>query len=284
MIFDFSFSTKFNQLKKTYTRTLFAFILILLTPKLNAQENWITYNMKKDKSFMSVTLNIDYTYYKPNFKNLLVSGIRTDKCYKNGFPTNEGLKELYRYSDSVAQKINGITKNKLIGILTYQCYGFDVFYVKDTTGVREELERVYKSNFVGKEHYIYLQQDKKWEYYKNIYPSTLTDSFLMNQDFITQLLYEGDDLAKPRNIMHWIYFNNIRNRSKFIDKAKEFDFKIDSINYKKERYYPYELQISRIDSITPSSISNITNILIVLSNSYRAEYDGWGILEGIKED
>ena len=58
---------------------------------------------------------------------------------------------------------------------------------------------------------------------------------------------------------------------------------MDSVNYKKKRSYPYELQVSRKDSINPNSILKLTKTLTSFANLLYAEYDGWSA-DLIKED
>jgi hypothetical protein len=60
------------------------------------------------------------------------------------------------------------------------------------------------------------------------------------------------------------------------DKLESLKFSIDSIKYHRESKFPYELQVSRMDSITPSKISELTTLMKVLSQVYQAQYDGWG--------
>jgi hypothetical protein len=268
------------------TNRLAAVVLILFWGGIyigNAQEDWVSYVVKKNEAFMSLTTDLQYTYAKPVYRNLLIVGTETDKCHKNGFPTEEGLEELYTFSDSVAYKLDGLVKNKLVGIVTYKCSGLDIFYVKDTINLRDNLNDLLSANFSNRSNHLYIEEDKKWEYYKNIYPQNLEDDYFMDNEFLIQLLYEGDDLSKERNVKHWVYFNNVKKRDRFIEDVKKLNFAIDSVLYNKERHYPYELQISRKDSIPPQHITNITKTLKLLSNSYRAEYEGWGT-ETVKEE
>lgn len=270
----------------------FTIILILLSLTMNAQDNWETYLINKEKGLMSVSVNMDLNVDKPNYKNLLIVGTTTRKCLKNGYPNVDGLEDLYTFSDSVANTIDKITKSRLAGIITYQCAGLDVFYVKDTLNLRENIYETINKNFSQLKTYTVIERDKKWEYYhNNLYPKDISEGFFMNQDFLRQLVEEGDDLSKPKELKHWIYFYNVKKRVKFINQIKKLDFAIDSVNYKKDKKfvdvqnsfyysrvkkYPFEVKISRKDSIDPSSISKLTNLLQALAKSLNGKYDGWG--------
>ena len=90
------------------------------------------------------------------------------------------------------------------------------------------------------------------------------------------MVSKGDDLSGKRNVNHWLYFNSLKKRDKFIQNVKKLNFSIDSVNFKKERRFPYELQLSRNDFVDPKSISELTRILKVLINPSNAIYEGWG--------
>jgi hypothetical protein len=259
-------------------------VFIFFTLGINAQTDWENYVVQKEKSPLVISVNMKYGYIsRPNYKNLLMVGSQTSKCQKNGYPTEDGLKEMYVFSDSIATIIDGLTKNRLVGILTYQCKGFDVFYVKDTTNLRVAIQNLIHKNFSGYT-YLKLKEDKRWKYYyENMYPKDDSEEFFINQDLLTQFVYDGDNLLTPRKITHWFYFYREKKRKKFIDKIAALDFKVESKNFKKERTYKYELQISRKDSITPNSVLKRTKTLSDFARLFYAKYDGWNA-ELIKKD
>jgi len=235
---------------------------------------------------MEVTVNMDLYFERPYYKNLLIVATKTNDCYKNGFPKEKGLEDFYTFSDSLAFKIQKLTKkNKLAGIITYKCTGFDIYYVKDTTNLRTNLNNVLEKNFSNKKNYIVIKPDKKWRYFsETLLPKDLSNDFFVNHEYLSQLAQSGDALKAPRKIQHWFYFNSFKRRTKFIDKVKTLKFSVDSIAYKKERRYPYQAVISRKDEVSPQSISGITKILKQLSQRSYGKYDGWEMKAILKEE
>jgi hypothetical protein len=226
---------------------------------------------------MSISIDLDFNDYKPNYKNLLIVGTYFEDCLSNGFPKDEGIEKLYKFSDLTEPVIETLTKNKLVGVLTYQCIGFDVYYVKDTIGIRKNLNIVLDENFDSSKNYIIIKKDKNWDYYfRKIYPDNLTFEYFSDHQFLFEMVSKGDDLMGKRKINHWLYFNSLKKRDKFMEKVKRLNFSIDSVNIKKERRFPYELQLSRNDFVDPKSISELTRILKVLINPSNGLYEGWG--------
>ncbi len=271
-------------LKVFISKNKLIFIFLISYTTTYTQSDWVNYIVKKEKGMMSISVDMDLINKKPNYKNLIIIGTKFKDCLKNGFPKEEGLEKLYTFSDSISIIINNITKNKLVGVITYQCMGFDVFYVKDTIDLRKNLNKTLKVNFKQSHNYLNITKDKNWSYYyDNLYPEFVTENFFINQQFLSDLVFQGDDLSGKRKINHWMNFKSDKRRQKFIKVIKKLDFVIDSTNFKKETKYAYELQVSRKDSIEPKYISELTRVLKILVNSSYGKYDGWGTEAVIKD-
>jgi len=241
-----------------------------------AQESWVDYVKMGDEGVMTVAVDLKYIDNIPNYRNLLIVGTRFRSCLKNGLPKEEGLEELYSFSDSTLTAINKSTRNILVGIITTQCMGFDIYYVKDTVDVRKNLNKVFRENFNLEDTYIEITREKNWTFYKSSLYQNFSFESLSNQSYLYDLVLRGDDLKGLRKVNHWLYFKNVKLRNTAGTKLKKLDFSLDSIGYKKERKLPYELKISRLDSIDPYSISRLTTMLRISCAKYKGEYDGWG--------
>lgn len=254
---------------------LFLGFSLFLVSSVVAQESWIDYVKMGDKGVMTVSVDLRFANEKPNFKNLLIVGTRFRSCLKNGLPKEEGLNELYAFSDSTSTVINKNTKSVLVGIITTRCMGFDIYYVKDTVDLRANLNRVIRKNFNEADTYFDIAPEKLWAfYYKSLYADFSIES-LFNQIYLYDLVLQGDDLKGLRKVNHWLYFKNVKSRNTAGMRLKTLKFSLDSIAFKKERDYAYKLVISRKDSIDPYSILKLTSLLRTESARYKGQYDGW---------
>ena len=270
-------SVTLSIFKGRYRQFLPAFFIFIASFSAHAQDEWIDYVVVKDTGVLSVSMDLKYYVQKPNYKNLLIVGTQFRPCMKNGFPEPDSLDGLFSFSDSTAAVINRITRNELVGILTYRCLAFDVYYVKDTLGIRENLGTMMQLGFENSELYLTLKRDRNWDYYfTNLLPVNLSEDFLIDHEYLNNLVLLGDDLQGLRKVRHWIYFKNLKQRIKMSEKLESLKFSLDSIKYNRERLFPYELQVSRMDSITPKKVSELTTLMKVLSQVYQARYDGWG--------
>lgn len=259
-------------------------LFLFMTPVLSAQEFWGNYLLKRDTGLFSIMVNLDLDYIKPNYKNLLIIGTKTDSCYSNGFPKVAGLEDFIKYSDATAMVLDSLTKHKLAGIITYKCTGFDVYYIKDTTDVRERMQKLVDKEFNNSYNFFFMERDKEWNYYyKNLFPAFLDDDFFADNDYLLDMVEAGDDLTQDRVVSHWFYFKSVKRREKFKETVENLDFKVDSLLFVKDKEYPYEIKISRKETMDPDSILELTRFLRVLSLSNKGTYDGW-ITETIVKD
>ncbi len=270
-------SVTLNFFRSQYRQLCLAFFILMSSASAQTQDEWIDFVVAKDTSMLSISMDLKYYVQKPNYKNLLIVGTQFNPCMKNGFPFPDSLDDLFSFSDSTAAVIESLTRNELVGILTYKCLAFDVYYVRDSVGIRDSLQAMMDRRFSGSELYLTLKRDRNWEYYFNqLLPDNLTEDFLIDHGYLNDLVLQGDDLQGLRKVRHWIYFNKLNQRLKMTEKLEAMKFSIDSIKYHREKKYPFELQVSRMDSITPNKISELTIMMKVLSQVYQGQYDGWG--------
>lgn len=253
---------------------LFFFILPV---SVFSQADWINYVKKEVKGIMAVSVDLEPDIKRPKLNNVLIVGTRVKGCFKNGFPDENGIQYSDIFSDSIARRLNKITEYRKVGMISYQCLIFDVFYVKDTLDIRRELDTLLTKNYPHYPKYIVISKDKNWTYYyKKLFPPVYTEDFIYDQEILYRLVSEGDDLSVKRNVKHWTYFKNEKRRNSFVNKVRKLEFKVDSLNYKKGLSYPYEVQIYREEQVYPKSIVNVSRLLNLMVRADNGLYDGWG--------
>lgn len=264
-------------MKQFYFLAAFLIFTYLTGFAQNPNEDWVTYVLQKEKGPMVITTNLYYKFMgRPNYKNLLIVGTNTRDCKKNGYPDELGLSKFYMLSDSIANKLDQLTKNRLVGIVTYQCSGFDVYYLKDTVGVKNTIQSYLDYNYALSKNYLLLTYDKKWRHYQeNLVPKDISDTFFITHEFINELVVEGDNLKQPREIKHWVNFRNEKKRQRFIEEAKKLRFAVDSLKVDRKGYYRFRAVLSRNDSIKPTIMVNLSRLMMKFTEAYSGVYNGW---------
>jgi hypothetical protein len=257
--------------------TIFGLFLFIIPKSLFSQADWISYVKNEKKGIMAVSVDLEPDIKHLKLYNVLIVGTRAKGCFKNGFPNEEGIMYSDIFSDSITGRLDNITENRKVGMISYQCLIFDVFYVKDTLGIRKEMDTLLTKNYPHYPKFIVISKDKNWTYYyEKLFPSVYTEDFIYDQEILYELVSSGDDLSQKRNVKHWTYFKNEKRRNSFVNKIKDLEFKVDSLNFKKELAYPYEAQIYREEQVYPQSIENVTKLLNFMVRAENGLYDGWG--------
>lgn len=254
-------------------------ILVLFTSQSFSQEgNWDVYLATYEDGPGSVALNMDLINVAPmkHLPYLLITGVKYDNCREDGFPTSEEFNALYNISDEVIKLVSELTTAEIVGSFTYQCQRLDYIYLADTTAVRKNLTNLYSSNYSSYEPYTNIKPDDQWEAYtKFLYPSEEILEYMSNEKVLMQLRQAGDDLTKPRQIDHWIYFADEKGRGEFISYVEKLGFKIENQEKQDDLQYPYSLHISKVDSVHPNEINKLTLDLRNKAKELNGQYDGW---------
>ena len=241
-------------------------------------DHWEVYLAQYEKGAGSTLVNMSLKEFAPiqKYPFLLKAGVRLVKCTQEGLPTKEEWDVLYSISDKIKSTIEGLKQNKSAGTFSYQCSRMDYYYIKDTNNIRKYLEEAFKTNFPKYEYAIEIKADTHWEAYLTfLYPNEETREYLENEKVILNLTKAGDNLSKPRQVDHWLYFKTEAGREGFLKYALQEKFKLEEkgVSVKSERHF--KLRLSRTDKVDIASISVVTIALKKKAKEFDGDYDGW---------
>ena len=85
----------------------------------------------------------------------------------------------------------------------------------------------------------------------------------------------GDKLDKPREVTHWAYFAEEKDRAAFVESVGALRYRVDC--HVNEEWAPqiYAAVLNRIDRVDENSINEVVLQLFRLANHHDGEYDGW---------
>ena len=261
---------------KQYALLLALFLYSL--PSIAQEDSWDVYMAQYEKGPGSTMINMALKGKAPvkEFPFLLKTGVRVIECNGDGLPSEAEFDKLYKMSEKIRTAIDAAVKNKSAGTFSYQCERVDYYYIKDTGSVRKIIESAYKSNFPGYKYSITIREDKNWAaYLEFLYPNAATLEYMSDQKVVLNLVKAGDDLSKPRQVDHWLYFKTEADRNKFILYSSKENFKVESKKYANDAALHYQLQISRTDKVDLGSITKITSVIRKKALELNGDYDGW---------
>jgi uncharacterized protein (TIGR01619 family) len=254
-------------------------LLFFIFPVARAQkDSWDVYLAQYDEGVGSTTLNMELIKVAPlkELPFVVVTGVTYDSCDEGGLPNAVQIDRLYEISDDIERTVTASTQGLMVGTFTLQCERLLYIYVHDTLTIRNKLLKLYTGKYKKYKYYLGIEPDKKWEMYRTVlYPSQEILDYMSNEKVLERLSDAGDKLEKPREVEHWLYFKNTRDRDLFVKYAEGERFKIESKQYVKDAKLPYQLHMSRVDSVYSGSIHRITIELEKKAKEYKGDYDGW---------
>ena len=259
--------------------TLLSGFLLISLFSFAQEDQWDVYLAQYEKGVGSTLINMSLKGTAPmkECPFLLKTGVKAINCPPDGLiHQGDELQVIYAISDKMKSIIDFTGKNRQAGTFSYQCARTDYYYVNDTDNIRKLLTAAYKKYFPKYEYTIEIKEDRNWDaYLQFLYPNDETKESMENSKVILGLTNAGDNLTKPRQVDHWLYFKKAADRNSFITYATREKFKIESTGSVQASALPFKLQISRIDMVDLPSITAITQQLRKKAKELNGDYDGW---------
>jgi Family of unknown function (DUF695)/Regulator of ribonuclease activity B len=254
-------------------------VCLLLCSAVHAQvENWDTYIAKFGDKPGSVLVDMGLKSVAPDtrYPYLVVSGPKVHNCNEQGLPDKEDIPSLEEVLEATSNFITGVTAKVLAGTLTYNCQRLNYYYVKDTTGIRNAIGRMYSRTFPNFSYVISIRPDAEWiEYRTFLYPSEATRNWMDNSKIITQMKQDGDSLSRPKDITFDLYFRADTGRTLFMNFAATKGYKTEPIMNHKATNAPYELLATKTALVKMAIIDSLSNELRTEAKKHNGFYSGW---------
>jgi len=196
------------------------------------------------------------------------------------FPRADGLSDRVEFDalcaleDELEKRIGGACDAIKAGRIT--CDGRREFYFYGATdsGFKSAVAEAF-GNFRQYKFDLGSQNDPDWSHFCDVlYPSEEEIEKIKNQEVLNVLMKEGDTLKAVRDVHHWIYCHSDNDRQWLISQVSELGYKIENRIENVTGEYPFGLQITRDQSVTPNAIDAAV-IELFLARQVNADYDGW---------
>jgi len=182
----------------------------------------------------------------------------------------ETVEEFLEFKQKLIEELED--KAIYIGMRVVDGWSEFYFYTKESKG----LEKIVSTVFSGS-GYVYeasITKDNKWDfYYKNLFPSDLEMYLIYSKKIVLQMMAEGDNLAKPREVEHYISFDTASQKDKFLEDVKNlgFEFK-DEVDNKE---LAHAIAIVKEHSLDQDTLKYIISSVLEYVKKYHGRYELW---------
>ncbi len=146
------------------------------------------------------------------------------------------------------------------------------FYSKESKGIEKNISAIFSGS-----GYVYeasVIKDNKWDfYYKNLFPSDLEMYLIYSKKIVLQMMAEGDNLAKPREVEHYVSFDTASQKERFLKNIEAIGFSYkDDIDNKE---LAHAVAVTKVHALDQDSLRNSISALLELVKKDHGRYELW---------
>ncbi len=210
------------------------------------------------------------------FPNLVITGPKTTNCNTHGIPDKEEINTLEEILNATGNFLTGVTPKVLVGTVTRNCQRLNYYYVKDTAGIRNALNRMYTRSYKNYSWVISIKSDPEWTSYRTfLYPDEDTRTWMENDKIIARMLQQGDSLTQQRDINFEIYFRSDTDREAFTTFAKSKGYTTIPGNAPETPNAPFKLAVRTFNFIKMDIINPMSKELKIEARKHHGIYNQW---------
>ena len=193
---------------------------------------------------------------------------------QNGLAGEDEEDFLSECKDRLAIKLEENEKAIYVGSKTTSGWYELYFYLQDPKGIENKTKDImnafeykFESNAV---------KDKKWNLYEtNLYPNLVQSHHIQSRQIIEEIIEEGDDITKSREVEHYLLFQTPSLREKFLTVLEENSLTCKDEFERDEDEFVYGLIIPIVQSVDMETMNKMTDMFMDLCAKSHAYYEGW---------
>jgi uncharacterized protein (TIGR01619 family) len=240
-------------------------------------ENWKSYFCNVNDKLASIALDLGLNEKVPIEGKpwLLWVWVYLQYPSPNGLSQQSEFATISSIEDELSKRLGLVCNAVEAGRITTDGRREIYFYGASAEGF-EAAVRAVIDNFSGYKFDLGEQHEPDWNQYRSVlYPSDESMERIKNIDVLEVLENHGDTLEPVRDVHHWIYFKTSNDRKLFAEGALQLGYTVENQSEDLKQEFPYGIQITRDQSVTPDKIDDAVLQLFRLAKAFNGEYDGW---------
>lgn len=194
----------------------------------------------------------------------------------DGLATNEEARVLNEIGTALDASISATCGAQLVARVTGSGRREFYFYAEEP-GELEGAARSALNSFEGYAPEFGSTFQPDWDQYRMLFPSESNLERMQNRRMLESLAQQGDVHEVPRKVEHWLNFADEETRAGCRDTLLAIDFALEDESFldSDDEDLPYQLVVSRVDSVDSHTINGITLELARLARENGGQYKGW---------
>lgn len=265
---------------QTRSFTLLTFLMhVLLSAAQGYESDWDAYLMQVEGRPVSVVVDLGLRKAAPMADKSMATLIRTKllRPQSNGLPGAGESANLDSLEERLVERLERDRGYVYAGRYTHRGIRTFHFFTADTSGQASALHAA----FAGFPEYAWLARsvvDSAWSNYLDaLYPPPRELELIRDRRLVDRLQRQGDPLARPRPVEHYLRFPSKTSRMEFLRQPGMEAFTVaempEADSTRKDM--PYLLHLRRADIPDMGFIDRVVMPLRDKASRMRGRYEGW---------
>ena len=241
-------------------------------------DNWDSYFCTVDDATASIFVNLGLAQDLPmaSLSHLASVRLRMRNPREDGLSSADEAPDLWRLEDALDSEVKSTDPAGIfVGRSTSGGIRSFFFYVPSLEGCASRIQGVVRK-FPDYKIEVDVLEEPTWKtYFDFLLPNEEQRQTIGNRKVCERLAHRGDSLDQPREIDHWIYFRETRQREQFQSTCMEMGFQTRGLTDSPDAAERYGIQVYRVDLPSYGAIDDVTLPLFRLARACGGEYDGW---------
>ncbi len=165
-----------------------------------------------------IEVNLGEIRQEKDLKYLVSVFVKFDAMHEEIDSIEEFLEFKEKLLDSVANEA------VYIGMRVVDGWSEFYFYSKESKGIEQKVSAIFSGS--GYVYEVSITKDDKWKfYYEDLFPSDLEMFLIYSKKIVLQMMGEGDDLSRPREVEHYVSFDTQSQKERFLKEIESAGFR-----------------------------------------------------------
>lgn len=196
---------------------------------------------------------------------------------EDGLSSSAEWEELGRLEDALSDRLSRKLKAVFVGRVTSDGQRH-FYYYAPTKADFEPVTSQALNSWLDYRFECSTTFDPEWITFQEVLcPSPEEMETIKNLKVLDVLEKHWDDLAAPREVSHWVYFETPENRRRFNQEAQALGYEVKYERDLEEgsSVNRYCTCLVREDKVEYASINEVVIELFRLASDFNGDYDGW---------
>ena len=175
-----------------------------------------------------------------------------------------------RLCDSLEEELKAVFSGSRMSDGWFECY----FYARSGKKLMAAAGNALES-FDGYTFDVGSSRDEAWQHYENeLYPDGLMFHQIQNRRIIGELLEEGDDITKAREVEHYMFFQLPAQQERALQRLQGLGYEVKE-HIEQEGDYCYGAVLVKEQDVTEATMMESVALMEEVAAVEHGMYEGW---------